>query len=746
MSADDFQMKYASVMESMLGTAVAETTKLFETMVDELKAEISRVRKENEDLKTRCGRLEKALCGPTVYTGEREPLPVRSGASDTCDRAVQCDLVPFHTVVVERCQPLGDLPLQDQEQQCSYHETESSLQDHNYENHVQGNSQMAFIVVKQESVLKQEEDESGIVYGRVLSADTAGTFINQACSYGEIPLPQRHGETQVALELQCLGMDSSLQGAQNQSSELEHPLVISLASRKEDSEEESNVGLKISDIESQGELITPRQHPVEVAQHQPEVVPLEKEQPSVLLQECQRESETLLNNVFLAQAMQLNKGKACDELKTGMADGEASSQPYLAARRRRGRPPLNKGEACDESKNGVAEGDASSQSDLPVKRRRGRPPKKVKCSSQPMKETLKSPSSDIPTEQGLKNSCTVRVEEVEVSLAVDTVNTTSSESPQAAPVQPEESPSIITLSFQERANSAVEDVGSSKACSLAVSVASLTRSCHSEKGKQSECQQLSMDMEDGSIQALSTEASTDIETLDTPAQSAQALLVHPREFRTSVPLRDAMLLVEAMNQSVVVNTFSSPLRMAAPQQTQFPSCVGTLQTQEGQHTPLLPVETHEASGILTEVATATQSTIEKLNSAPQATDATSIPSAIISSMPLSTAAIQTSALVPITTLVAESNAIPEKIIVVPRSVSSLIPHKIAAQCPTQVPTDAIQSNSILQGSTSAGLSLETYPLSSGHQKTVYVVSRKLPPVVTSHTATSTDSQPPLMTL
>lgn len=77
MSADDFQTKYASVMESMLQSAIAETTKLFETMVNELKAEISRIKKENEDLKARCSQFESS---PTVYSGESEKR----------DTAVQC--------------------------------------------------------------------------------------------------------------------------------------------------------------------------------------------------------------------------------------------------------------------------------------------------------------------------------------------------------------------------------------------------------------------------------------------------------------------------------------------------------------------------------------------------------------------------------------------------------------------------------------------------------------------------------
>lgn len=90
MSADAFQTKYASVMESMLQSAIAETTKLFETMVDELKAEISRIKKENEDLKERCCQFDSARSPPTVYSRESEPPPGRSDRSDKRDTAIQC--------------------------------------------------------------------------------------------------------------------------------------------------------------------------------------------------------------------------------------------------------------------------------------------------------------------------------------------------------------------------------------------------------------------------------------------------------------------------------------------------------------------------------------------------------------------------------------------------------------------------------------------------------------------------------
>lgn len=96
MSTDDFQMKYAAVMETMLQSAIAETTKIFESMVDELKAEISRVRKENEDLKLRCSQFERSRNLSNISSEDSRLLPGgrrdRSGKRDT---AVQCGKSEF---------------------------------------------------------------------------------------------------------------------------------------------------------------------------------------------------------------------------------------------------------------------------------------------------------------------------------------------------------------------------------------------------------------------------------------------------------------------------------------------------------------------------------------------------------------------------------------------------------------------------------------------------------------------------
>ncbi|TNN40944.1 hypothetical protein EYF80_048887 [Liparis tanakae] len=176
MSADDFQTKYSSVMEGMLKSAIAETTKLFETMVDELKVEISGMKKENEDLKLRCIQFESARNPPTVPTGGSEPRRGPTDGSEKRDRAVQCDLVPIRNILVEQCQSLrySPMPMQNQEQQVRSEPMAYSLQDHTYG---EGTTQMAFILVKQEdsndvsarhSVVKQEETEA-LVCGLVLN-------------------------------------------------------------------------------------------------------------------------------------------------------------------------------------------------------------------------------------------------------------------------------------------------------------------------------------------------------------------------------------------------------------------------------------------------------------------------------------------------------------------------------------------------------------------------------------------------
>nr|XP_033941669.1 mucin-5AC [Pseudochaenichthys georgianus] len=369
MSSDDFQTKYSSVMESMLKAAIAETTKLFETMVDELKVEISKMKTENEELKTRCWQFEIERNERTVFivSGESEPPPGPSDGSEKRDQAIQCDIVPSRIMLVEQCPPVN------------HQEIENTLHDHNYE----GTTQMAFIVVKQEdsydskshSVVKQEEVEQMVVCGQVSgdqpdspqasasATEIGGRLVNQESSTGEIPTPQE--KTPVALEQPCLGSNGGLQGAQNQLPELVTSIVFSLASINNNIEEDSEVSQNIS--ATQGETGKPQSV---VAHNESEVEPLQKEQPLVVSVPCPKESKITVNE-------------------------QADVTPKTTGKRIRApRKQLNKGKEFEESKSGDVEG--SSQPELPVPRRRGRPPKQAKNQQQPMKENG-SPTFSVPS-------------------------------------------------------------------------------------------------------------------------------------------------------------------------------------------------------------------------------------------------------------------------------------------------------------------------------------------------------------
>ena len=81
MSKECFQTQFAFVMESVLNTAVTETIKLFETTIEELRAEISRIKKENKDLKSRRRSHEITK----RWTGESERQNHRAQTESKCN-------------------------------------------------------------------------------------------------------------------------------------------------------------------------------------------------------------------------------------------------------------------------------------------------------------------------------------------------------------------------------------------------------------------------------------------------------------------------------------------------------------------------------------------------------------------------------------------------------------------------------------------------------------------------------------
>ncbi|KAJ8000600.1 hypothetical protein DPEC_G00182060 [Dallia pectoralis] len=120
-----FQTQFASVMETVLKTAVTETTKLFETTIEELRGEISRIKDENDGLKSKLLSLENEK----KSRRESESQTAEPGRSSITTRniGVQCVLTA------------QSLPLDVEQRR---HPEDKGTAD--------GNPQMAFILIKQE--------------------------------------------------------------------------------------------------------------------------------------------------------------------------------------------------------------------------------------------------------------------------------------------------------------------------------------------------------------------------------------------------------------------------------------------------------------------------------------------------------------------------------------------------------------------------------------------------------------------
>ncbi|XP_060950991.1 uncharacterized protein LOC133027863 [Limanda limanda] len=650
MSTGDFQTRFASVMESMLKSSIKETSTLFETTVDELKAEISRIKKENDNLRARCSQLEERPSTVHSRGSQAPPQP----CSEKRDIAVQCDLAPLRTMLVDQCQSLEYSSLQSEQQRCSQWEMENSLQDHNYGN---ADSQMTLMLVKEEEsyddssllpVIKQEDDEPNVFCGKVTNEERAtacgneneGPLIDHVCSTGE--MFKNDEETRVTSELRCHGMDNDLERAQNQLSEPEHHLVFTI---------KGDIGDK-----TEGQLVTSEEHTFVTAQQQP-MVELQKEQLSVGPQQCHREDEMAISE-----------------------QTEATVHQYA----------------------------------------------NVQCTKEQV--TYES----------------------------------------AAPVSPNKLNIINPSPLQKPMESAVGDGENSELGSLPFTVESLTRGCSSDRKKTSGSQQSSMETE-----APPTENSSATETLNSPpAESPQASPVQLRERCSSVTLQDAMLLVEAMNRSAGENFLSSFKGMRESPQTQYVPHMDLLQTMDKvsaePQTLTLPSETCDAAGspAITLLST-TQSTVQTLSTSPQVTDShsTNKPKPHIKNVmqnPLVTASNIATKQLPSSTSDTQKSeqsqqqfprpvirwlttlkpgiVNPNKIIVVHRPESLLMPYQFPALSPTQPSTlvstiVAAQNNSLLSSST------ERPSFSSLPEKTVSEASRKSVPVAPFHlTVTSTDKQ------
>ncbi|XP_019939725.2 uncharacterized protein [Paralichthys olivaceus] len=679
MSTDDFQTKYASVMESMLKSAIAETNELFETMVDELKAEISRIKKENEELRARCSQFEERQS--TVYSRENRAPPQTS--SEKRDTAVQCDLVPLRTMLVEQCQSLGYSSLQIEQQQCCHCGMEKRLQDHNYGN---ANSQMTFMLITEE----ESHDNSSLL--PVIKQEDVEPKVSNAGSTGE--MFENDEEARVTLELRCHGMDNDLPGAQSQPSEPEHPLVITI---------KCDTGDK-----TEGQLVKSEEQTFATAQQQL-MVELEKEQLSVVPLQCHREVEMSIS-------------EQTDTAVQQSADVQCTEEPLPEP------TTENTGIACEELKNGLAESDSNTQ---PVRRRRGRPPKKVKHLQQPVKET------DATTEQDVLNSPSVRVEEVAVSSAIDKVNTTESASPVSPALQRTmesavgdmENSEFGSLPFSVESMTRERTSGSQQ-CSMEMEASptensSATETLNSRPVESPQASSVTLRERCSSVtlqDALLLVEAMNLSTGGNPVSSFKRMIESPQT--QVVPHMDTLQTMEkipTVPQTLSSKTCDAVGSVAITELSTTQSSVQTLSTSPPVKDSTSTNKAKPHIQHITEKHSVTPSNIATQQ------------------MPSSTCATQTSVhsqqgfprpVIRWITPSKSSNDKPNKIIVVPRPESLSMPYKFAALSPKTV---AAQKNGLLSSST------DRPSFSSLPQQTIYAASRKSLPVVPSQsTATSTD--------
>ncbi|KAM9398975.1 uncharacterized protein ACWYII_031383 [Salvelinus alpinus] len=137
MSKECFQTQFAFVMESVLKTAVTETTKLFETTIEELRAEISRIKEENKDLKSRLRSLENVK----ISTGESERQTAEPGPSQRTSRIGKRDIGVQCVLTAHALPRAGERHLR---------EADQGMELHRGAYDEEGNPQTALVLIKQE--------------------------------------------------------------------------------------------------------------------------------------------------------------------------------------------------------------------------------------------------------------------------------------------------------------------------------------------------------------------------------------------------------------------------------------------------------------------------------------------------------------------------------------------------------------------------------------------------------------------
>lgn len=548
--------------------------------------------------------------------------------------------------------------------------------------------------------------------------ESKGLYINQEVSTGDTPVPQKDEESIVALEQCSMEIENGQQEAQNQSSEAEHSIIISLVAVKENIEEQSEISLKVSQIGPKTGLISADDNQLVVAQHQSDDEDLEKHRSPVASQHCQREGEVSVIEQTDTTLQQIGSVHSVAEQLT---------EPTL----------LNKEVANEAPKSHTAVGESNSQ---PVRRKRGRPSKKAKCLQQPVK-VLRSKS--ITEEE--KVTSPVSKEEVQVSSAVDKSKKTSS---------------VITQSFQDKVNTLLVENADNQVGSLPVSEVSLRKRSSYDKDKTNDSQ-IFMEMEDAESRTPFNQASSTSNTLRAPSLEA-------KHHHTLATLQDAMLLVEAMNQSSAENALSSPQKKAVLPQTKCAPLVGKLHTvdevpakpvQTAQIAEKLPATDLPTSKLSKGIHNAASETRDTASNEAQAHLTGSISSqqnvvpfrTITLPVPLSAAAQTSVGSVQLRTLHPQvsvattilSNKAPPKIFVIPKP-PLLMPPRIAtlslAQRPTVVSTVGARNPSLLPAPAAVGIHIKTPPYPPVIQDAICVTTRKLLPVVTAQSKSTSKKQ------
>ncbi|XP_061685137.1 uncharacterized protein LOC133505735 [Syngnathoides biaculeatus] len=485
MSTGDFQTKYTSFMESVMRNTIAETTKLFETMVEELKAELTKVKIENEALKRTCRQMEDVKTRATRVSRQ-------SGGPKMFDTAVQCDILPGYPLL--EVHPVGQSTDEQHEHSNQEDFGYTLLKDHDYDVAKYKNSKLTL------SLSDHEDSEPFIV--------SSNTF----CEVADSPPYSACGNETEAPEFdqQCLKRDIK------EKHETEVARVL---------EEDHNV------YEAQNQLIEPVNYLYSVVRisNNMEVAPsgdqiltkLGSQTCSSLMKEPLGASKVKIQQPSNEEMPVHEQAYVTMELNTGV---------HLPVEQKVESTRLDK-LLGEQMKCGLTEDNRND---------RKQPSEKLKCLQKtPMTPPLVSSTGAVgPSHFEVRKSPSNCKEVTSSCWIVD-----------VSPDKPQKAVVIVLPSLEKRASTASEDIEEHNNGPHIVSVLSL-----SELGLPSVSEHTCLDMKEALLHAHPDIPSASKLLNNRMALSLQSSSHQLRESSTSVALQDAVLLVEAMDQSTKNDT------------------------------------------------------------------------------------------------------------------------------------------------------------------------------------------------